>query len=422
MTVAHLLHSIRSQQAGRVNSLHIDLVPTQIRHGTAFHEGDSPAIAAEHIRANAVVRGAGMCDTSIAKGICLTAPLASSHDIVGVGLFRGALAGRASTADALDFGVLLGDLKRGAMDTTMTTGIAAPAKPRTWGRTIRAYVALTKPRVLELLLVTTVPVMILAQNGMPNLWLVLATVIGGSASAGSAAAFNMYLDRDMDAHMQRTVNRPLVTGEVTPRAALIFAWTLAAASTVWLLVTTNWLTAVLSVSAIFFYVVIYTMILKRRTEQNIVWGGIAGCFPVVIGWSAVTGSLSWSALILFALVFLWTPPHYWPLSMKYKTQYEEVDVPMLGATRSAPQVGLQVILYAWATVACSLLLIPVAHMGIVYTASALVFGGWFIYESHRLYNRSVRGTEPRPMRVFHASITYLTLLFVAIAVDPLLPF
>ena len=308
------------------------------------------------------------------------------------------------------------------MDITTTPEVDASAAPRSLGRSVRAYVALTKPRVLELLLVTTVPVMILAQNGLPNLWLVLATVVGGSLSAGSAAAFNMYLDRDIDAHMQRTENRPLVTGEVSPRNALIFAWTLAIFSTLWLWATTNALAALLSATAIFFYVVIYTMILKRRTEQNIVWGGIAGCFPVIIGWSAVTGSLTWTPLVLFALVFLWTPPHYWPLSMKYKGQYEEVDVPMLGATRSGAQVGLQVILYAWATVACSLLLIPVGGMGIIYTASALAFGGWFVYESHRLYNRAVRGTEPAPMRVFHASITYLTLLFVAIAIDPLLPF
>jgi protoheme IX farnesyltransferase len=308
------------------------------------------------------------------------------------------------------------------MTTTHRATSTAATSRHSLGRTVRAYVALTKPRVLELLLVTTVPVMILAQGGFPSLWLVLATVIGGSMSAGSAAAFNMYLDRDIDAHMQRTENRPLVTGEVSPRGALIFAWTLAALSTVWLWLTTNWLAAVLSAVAIFFYVVIYTMILKRRTEQNIVWGGIAGCFPVLIGWTAVTGSLAWPPVILFLLVFLWTPPHYWPLSMKYGKQYDDVDVPMLGATRSGSQVGLQVILYAWATVACSLLLIPVAQMGLVYTASALVFGGWFVYESHRLYNRAVRGTEPRPMRVFHASITYLTLLFVAIAIDPLLPF
>lgn len=308
------------------------------------------------------------------------------------------------------------------MDISTTSHVIATNDRRSVGRTLRAYVALTKPRVLELLLVTTVPVMILAQGGLPNLWLIFATVIGGSLSAGSAAAFNMYLDRDIDAHMQRTENRPLVTGEVSPRGALTFAWTLAVVSTVWLLVFTNTIAAGLSAVAIFFYVVIYTIILKRRTEQNIVWGGIAGCFPVLIGWSAVTGSLSWAPFILFLLVFLWTPPHYWPLSMKYAAQYDEVDVPMLGATRSGSQVGLQVILYAWATVACSLLLIPVASMGLVYTVSALVFGGWFIYESHRLYSRAVRGGEPRPMRVFHASITYLTLLFVAIAVDPLLPF
>ena len=308
------------------------------------------------------------------------------------------------------------------MDISTTSHVTATTDRRSVGRTLRAYVALTKPRVLELLLVTTVPVMILAARGLPDIWLIFATVIGGSLSAGSAAAFNMYLDRDIDAHMQRTENRPLVTGEVSPRGALTFAWTLAIVSTVWLWVFTNPLAAALSAGAIFFYVVIYTMILKRRTEQNIVWGGIAGCFPVLIGWSAVTGSLSWAPFILFALVFLWTPPHYWPLSMKYADQYDEVDVPMLGATRSGSQVGLQVILYAWATVACSLLLIPVASMGVVYTVSALVFGGWFIYESHRLYAHAVQGDESRPMRVFHASITYLTLVFVAIAVDPLLPF
>ena len=307
------------------------------------------------------------------------------------------------------------------MDTMMTADVSA-VRPRSLGRTIRAYIALTKPRVLELLLVTTVPVMILAQGGFPDIWLVLATVLGGSMSAGSAAAFNMYLDRDMDAHMQRTVNRPLVTGEVSPRGALVFAWTLAAVSTVWLWLTTNWLAATLSAVAIFFYVVIYTIILKRRTEQNIVWGGIAGCFPVVIGWSAVTGSLTWTPMILFALVFLWTPPHYWPLSMKYKDQYEGVDVPMLGATRSGSQVGLQIILYAWATVACSLLLIPVADMGIVYTVVAVLAGAWFIIESHRLYSTAIRHGDVRPMRVFHSSISYLTLVFIAVGIDPLLPF
>lgn len=304
----------------------------------------------------------------------------------------------------------------------MSTAVSSSRTGKSIGRTLRAYVILTKPRVLELLLVSTVPVMFLAAQGLPNLWLVLATVIGGSASAGSAAAFNMYIDRDMDAHMQRTKNRPLVTGEVSPRGALVFAWSLAIGSTLWFLLTTNVLTAALSAAAIFFYVVIYTLLLKRHTEQNIVWGGIAGCFPVLIGWAAVTNSLDWPAFVLFALVFLWTPPHYWPLSIKYAADYSEAQVPMLGATRNGVQVGLQIILYAWATIACSLLLIPVAHMGVVYSASAVIFGGWFLYESHRLYNRTVRGAVAGPMRVFHASITYLTLVFVAVAVDPLLPF
>ncbi|MGO4678769.1 heme o synthase [Microbacterium sp. 2MCAF23] len=305
---------------------------------------------------------------------------------------------------------------------SIATTIESVAAERSLKRTIKAYVELTKPRVLELLLVSTVPVMFLAQHGLPNLWLVAATVIGGSLSAGSAASFNMYIDRDIDAHMHRTEKRPLVTGEVSPRGALVFSWVLAVASTVWLWLTTNWVAAMLSAAAIFFYVVIYTMILKRRTEQNIIWGGIAGCFPVLIGWAAVTGSLDWPAFVLFVLVFLWTPAHYWPLSMKYKDDYDDVDVPMLGVTRSASQVGLQVILYAWATLACSLLLIPVAGMGLVYTVSALVFGGWFVYESHRLYAQAVKGASAKPMRVFHASITYLTLIFVAVAIDPLLPF
>ena len=287
---------------------------------------------------------------------------------------------------------------------------------------VSAYVGLTKPRVIELLLLTTVPVMFFAERGVPGLGLVLATVVGGALSAGSASAYNCVYDRDIDEQMRRTRRRALPRHVVTPRSALVFATVLAVVSTVVLWAFVNPLSAALSVAANAFYVFGYTMLLKRRTTQNIVWGGIAGCFPVLIGWSAVTGSLSWAPLILFALVFLWTPPHYWPLSMKYAAQYDEVDVPMLGATRSGSQVGLQVILYAWATVACSLLLIPVASMGVVYSVSALVFGGWFVYESHRLYSRAVQGGEPRPMRVFHASITYLTLLFVAIAVDPLLPF
>ena len=303
----------------------------------------------------------------------------------------------------------------------MTSATAARVRPRSAFSVLRAYVALTKPRVIELLLVTTVPVMVLAERGLPSLWLVLATVFGGALSAGSANAYNMFIDRDIDMHMGRTSARPLVTGEVSGRAALVFATVLGALSVAWLWVFTTPLAALLSLGAILFYVFVYTLWLKRRSEQNIIWGGIAGCFPVLIGWSAVTVSLSLEALILFLVVFLWTPPHYWPLSMKYREDYARVDVPMLAVVREAPVVGLQVILYAWATVAASLLLIPVAPMGVLYAVVAVVAGGWFIVESHRLYQRSLRGGELTPMRVFHSSISYLTLLFLAVWIDPLLP-
>ncbi len=288
--------------------------------------------------------------------------------------------------------------------------------------TIRAYVALTKPRVIELLLVTTAPVMILAERGIPDIWLILATLVGGSLSAGSANTFNMFLDRDIDAVMGRTQARPLVTGEISSRNALIFGWVLGILSVAWLWVTTTVLAAVLSLVAILFYVFVYTLWLKRRSEQNIIWGGIAGCFPVLIGWAAVTGSLAWEPLILFLVVFLWTPPHYWPLSLRYRDDYASVSVPMLGVVRRAPEVGLQVILYAWATVAASLILIPVAPMGFAYSVVAVVAGGWFVFESHRLYARALADQEVKPMRVFHSSISYLTLLFLAVGVDPLLPF
>ncbi|WP_104082644.1 heme o synthase [Cryobacterium sp. Y11] len=305
------------------------------------------------------------------------------------------------------------------MDVALQTIVRTP---RTLKRTLTAYVSLTKPRVVELLLVITAPTMLLAERGIPSLWLILATLVGGALSAGSAGAFNCYLDRDIDRLMKRTKNRPLVTGELSDREALIFAWALGAASIVWLGLLTNWLAAALSFGAILLYVVFYTIILKRRTPQNIVWGGVAGCMPVLIGWAAVTGDLAWSPVILFMIVFLWTPPHYWPLSMKYRSDYQAAGVPMLAVVRGRAQVGLQVILYAWATVACSLLLIPIGEMGLLYTFVALVVGGWFIYETHRLYSLAIRHEHVSPMRVFHGSIAYLTLLFVAVGVDPLLPF
>lgn len=303
----------------------------------------------------------------------------------------------------------------------MTSSLDARVRPRSLGTVVRAYVALTKPRVIELLLVTTIPVMVLAERGIPSLWLVVATVVGGALSAGSANAYNMFIDRDIDVHMGRTSARPLVTGDISGRSALVFASVLGVLSVAWLWVFTTPLAAALSLGAILFYVFVYTLWLKRRSEQNIIWGGIAGCFPVLIGWAAVTGSLSLEAWILFLVVFLWTPPHYWPLSMKYREDYARVDVPMLAVVREAPVVGLQVILYAWATVAASLLLIPVAPMGLLYSVVALGAGGWFVFESHRLYQRSLRGGELAPMKVFHSSISYLTLLFLAVGIDPLLP-
>lgn len=284
---------------------------------------------------------------------------------------------------------------------------------------IAAYTALMKPRVIELLLVTTAPVMVLATQGIPDIWLVLGTLAGGALSAGSANAFNMYIDRDIDTLMARTKGRPIVTGEITPRNALVFAFAIGFASLVVLTLVANLLAAALALTAILFYVFVYTLLLKRRTEQNIVWGGLAGCFPVLIGWAAVTGEISLTPWVLFIVVFLWTPAHYWPLSLRYADDYAAASVPMLSVVRSKVAVGLQVILYSWATVIASLILIPVAPMGIIYTVVALLAGGWFIVETHLLYSRSLAGRETNAMRVFHASNTYLTALFVAVAIDPL---
>lgn len=304
-----------------------------------------------------------------------------------------------------------------------TTSKSARPKVSIRGK-LAAYLALTKPRVIELLLITTVPTMILANagNGWPNLWLILATLIGGALSAGSANAFNCYIDADIDKIMNRTKSRPLVTGEVTKTEALVFAWSIGVFSVVWLGLTTNWLAAALSLSAILFYVFIYTLLLKRRTPQNIVWGGAAGAMPVLIGWAATTGSLSVSAWLLFLIIFLWTPPHYWPLSMRYREDYDAAGVPMLPVVRSHQVVGAQIALYSWALVASSLLLIWATPMGWIYTIFAVATGVWFLYEATKLYIESKKGEPKTPMRLFHGSISYLTALFIGVAVDPLLYF
>lgn len=303
----------------------------------------------------------------------------------------------------------------------MTPDTKSPAKSRFIAK-LKAYFALTKPRVIELLLIATVPAMILAAKGMPSIWLILATLFGGALSAGSANAFNCYIDADIDKLMGRTKNRPLVTGELTQREALVFAWVIGVLSVLWFGFLINWLSAALSLAAILFYVFVYTLGLKRRTPQNIVWGGAAGAMPALIGWAAVTNEVSAAAWVLFLIVFLWTPPHYWPLSMKYLEDYRDAGVPMLPVVAKNEVVGRQIILYAWAYFASTLLLIPVAPMGWIYTVVAVVTGLWFSYESHRLYNEAKSGIPKNPMKLFHLSITHLTLLFLAVAIDPLLYF
>nr|WP_255524127.1 heme o synthase [Terrabacter sp. MAHUQ-38] len=279
-----------------------------------------------------------------------------------------------------------------------------------------------KPRIIELLLITTIPVMFLAEQGVPDLWLVVATVVGGTLSAGAANTLNCYIDRDIDAVMHRTSRRPLVTGTVTPRGALVFGVALAVGSTAWLGLLVNWLSAWLALGALLFYVFGYTLLLKRRTRQNIVWGGAAGCMPVLIGWSAVTDTLSWSAFILFMVIFFWTPPHYWPLSMRYKDDYATAHVPMLPVVERFVVVAKQVVAYSWAMVLTSLALIPVQQVGWVYSVAALVSGALFLTEAHRLLARANAGAAEdvlKPMRLFHFSITYLTILFVGVALDPI---
>jgi protoheme IX farnesyltransferase len=289
---------------------------------------------------------------------------------------------------------------------------------------VRAYVALTKPRIIELLLVTTIPTMVLAAGGLPRVGLVLATLVGGAAAAGAANTLNCVLDRDIDGVMNRTRRRPLVTGEVTANEALVLGYALAASSVLWFGLLVNWAAAALTLAAILLYVVGYTMLLKRRTSQNIVWGGAAGCMPVLIGWSAVTGGVGWPALVLFGVIFFWTPPHYWPLSMKFRRDYAAAGVPMLPVVAEDGAVARQMVAYAAAMVGCTLLLVPVAHMGRLYTGAAVVLGAWFTGLCVRLLVRARRGAHRSAdaMRVFHASITYLTLLFAAVAVDPFLPF
>jgi protoheme IX farnesyltransferase len=288
--------------------------------------------------------------------------------------------------------------------------------------TIGAYVALTKPRIIELLLVTTLPTMVVAKHGLPPVWLMLATLVGGTLAAGGANAINMVVDRDIDRLMNRTKKRPLVTGAMTPTAALVFALILEAAAFVELWLAVNLLSAVLAVSATLFYVFVYTLWLKRRSSQNIVIGGAAGAVPVLVGWAAVTDSLTWAPIVLFAIIFIWTPPHFWSLAVRYKEDYAAADVPMLPVVASMKRTTREIVLYTVALVAVTFLFGPVAHLGLIYLITAAVLGGGFLLMTGRLWRlaRTDGDTGRQAMRVFSYSITYLTVLFVAMAGDVLI--
>jgi protoheme IX farnesyltransferase len=295
---------------------------------------------------------------------------------------------------------------------------ARPRTRRDMAGVVGAYVSLTKPRIVELLLVTTVPAMVLAAGGWPDLRLVLVVLVGGSLAAGAASALNCYIDRDIDQLMRRTKRRPLPAHSVTPRAALTFGLVLAVVSVVLMGAFTNWLATALTAAAIAYYDLVYTLWLKRRTPQNTFWGGICGAAPVLIGWAAVTGSVAPMAWALFAVVFFWQMPHFYALAVKYKDDYARAGIPMLPVVRSSRRVNREILLFTVLTVAASLAAWPLG-LGPVYGVTAVVAGALFLLEALRLVGRSRRGAEPRPMRLFHASVTYLTVLFIAVAIDVL---
>ena len=290
------------------------------------------------------------------------------------------------------------------------------AKVFSVGERLAGYLALTKPRIIELLLVTTVPTMFVAQGGVPSVWLMAATVIGGTLAAGGANAVNMVVDRDIDGLMERTMHRPLVQGVMSPRAALTFAVCIEVAAFTWLLATVNLLSAVLAVSATFFYVFVYTLWLKRATTQNIVIGGAAGAVPVLVGWSAVTNTLGWAPVVLFLIVFFWTPPHFWALAIRYRDDYSAASVPMLPSVATLAETARRIIFYSVVLVGLTLVFASVAGMGPVYVGSALVLG--LLFGAMAVAVRR-DPSERTAMRLFSYSITYMTLLFAAMVVDVL---
>lgn len=286
---------------------------------------------------------------------------------------------------------------------------------------IRAHVALTKPRIIELLLVTAIPTMFLAAKGLPDLRLAVAVLIGGAAAAGAANTFNSVYDRDIDAVMPRTHGRPAAMGIVSRRSGVAQGVILTAVSVITLLVLANLLSAVLALVAILLYAVGYTMVLKRRTTQNIVWGGAAGCMPVLIAWAAITGGLSWTPVVLFLIIFFWTPPHYWPLAIKYREEYRAAGIPMLPVIATDRVVARHIVIYSLVMVFTSLVLIPVARMGPVYVVGSLVLGIAFLVLAFGVRTAvDSAQLEARAMRLFHGSITYLAVLFLLVGVDPFL--
>ncbi|NGX08323.1 protoheme IX farnesyltransferase [Mycobacteroides franklinii] len=278
-----------------------------------------------------------------------------------------------------------------------------------------AYVALTKPRVIELLLVTTIPAMLLADRGHVNPLLILNTLLGGIMAAASANTLNCVADADIDKVMKRTARRPLATSSVSTRNALIFGVVLGVGAFAWLWWTANLLSGVLAVATIAFYVFVYTLVLKRRTAQNVVWGGAAGCMPVMIGWSAVTGTIQWPALVMFAIIFFWTPPHTWALAMRYKEDYRAAGVPMLPVIATEEKVTTLILVYTWLTVLATLALALAA--GVIYAVVAFLAGVWFLAMAHQLYSGVRKGQPIRPLRLFLQSNNYLAVVFCALAVD-----
>jgi len=283
------------------------------------------------------------------------------------------------------------------------------------GQRMLAYLALTKPRVIELLLVTTIPAMLLAERGTVDPLLILNTLVGGILAAGGANALNCVADADIDKVMKRTERRPLARQTVPRTHALVFGLALSVGSFFYLWWTTNMLAAHLAGATIAFYVLVYTLVLKRRTSQNVVWGGAAGCMPVMIGWSAVTGTIAWPAVVMFLIIFFWTPPHTWALAMKYKDDYRAAGVPMLPAVATERQVTTHILVYTWLTVAATLALAPAT--GWLYTSVALLAGSWFLALAHQLYNGVRRGEPVKPLRLFLQSNNYLAVVFLALAVD-----